>query len=274
MSSLITTEESAFFADNGYLVLRGLLNTDGATRLREAIAEVVRGEDRGIRSRQTFTRDGTTSTQLQQVHRASGPVRQFLFASGLAEVAAVLMRTDEVRLWHDQVIFKDARRGGRVDWHQDYYYWQHLDRPGSVTAWTALTGTTTRNGCVWVVPGSHRDGILAGHGQDGFPFRYAAGDASPVAPFFGARRAVPLCLQPGDVSFHHCLTLHGSGENAAEEPRYGYTTHFLPSGVRYRRRFDTVREHEVEVADGERITGDGFPLLYTAKAPADPARGM
>lgn len=172
------------------------------------------------------------------------------------------MDTDEVRLWHDQVIYKDGRHGGRVDWHQDYYYWQHLDRPDSVTSWAALTDSTVDNGCVWVIPGSHRAGVRPDHTEDGYPF----GDTGDAAgsELLGAE-AVALELRPGDVSFHHCLTLHGSGENSGPHPRFGYITHYLPRGVRYRREHDRVREHEVDVADGDIIAGDRFPILHIGR---------
>lgn len=253
-------------------MLRGAVPPDPHRELRAAVQRVFDGDDEGIRHRQTRTRGGTTSTQLQQVHRASATVRDFLHGSGLAGAAADLMATDEVRLWHDQVIYKDAHRGGRVDRHQDYYYWPHLDRPTSVTAWTALTEATPDNGCVWVVPGSHLRGVLDSHGPDGIPFAQDPADpvGSPRVPAEAGTATVPLQLLPGDLSFHHCLTLHGSGENRTAGPRHGYTTHFLPRGVRYRKALDTVREHEVGVADGEEITGEGFPPLHRA---ADGAAG-
>lgn len=97
------------------------------------------------------------------------------------------MNTDEVRLRHDQV-YKDAHRGGRVAWHQDYYR-PHPDRPASVTAWTALTGTTPDNGCVRVVPGSHLRGVLDSHGPDGIPF--AQDPAGPAGPSSPPRRSRP-----------------------------------------------------------------------------------
>jgi phytanoyl-CoA hydroxylase len=255
-------QQLAHFRENGYLVLRGAVPRDEHRELHRAVRRILDGRDHGIRSRKTLERDGQASTQLQQLHRASPVVEAFLARSVLAATAAALMATDEVRLWHDQLIHKPAGNGGRVDWHQDYYYWQHLDRPGSVSSWTALTESNRENGCVWVVPGSHRSGLVPEHEESGFPFRTDGGEPRLDLPGRRCPRPVALELEPGDVSFHHCLTLHGSGPNATPHPRYGYVTHFLPGGVRYRRDRDRLREHEVTVADGEPIAGSGFPLLH------------
>ena len=65
----------------------------------------------------------------------------------------------DILCWNAAFFNKEARDPNYVSWHQDLTYWG-LEPPAIVTAWIALTPSTTENGCMRVVPGSHADGQI------------------------------------------------------------------------------------------------------------------
>ena len=87
-----------------------------------------------------------------------------------------------------------------------------------MTCWTALDAATEANGCVRMIPGSYKRGVL-GHqrGDDGF--LHAQG--------FDPATAVPVVLPAGGCSFHHSCTLHGSGPNNTPHRRRGLATSYM-----------------------------------------------
>ena len=130
------------------------------------------------------------------------------------------------------VFYKPPRDSGYVSWHQDSVYsgW-HLTP--SVSAWIALTASHRANGCMRVLPGSHRQGVLD-HAN--------ARDESNLL-FRGERiravdesRAVDVVLRPGEMSLHHSNLVHGSNPNTSDEPRIGFIVRFVTHRIRHQDR--------------------------------------
>jgi ectoine hydroxylase-related dioxygenase (phytanoyl-CoA dioxygenase family) len=90
------------------------------------------------------------------------------------------------------------------------------------TAWIALSDVTPESGPMRFVRGSHRWGLQASdfYGQDHDRQR----EAIRVPPG-ETWEEVPALLPPGGVSFHHCLTYHGSGPNRTSQPRRSFALH-------------------------------------------------
>jgi ectoine hydroxylase-related dioxygenase (phytanoyl-CoA dioxygenase family) len=118
-----------------------------------------------------------------------------------------------------------------VAWHQDVTYWG-LEPPLAVSAWYAVDDSDAGNGCMQVIPGTHRLGIRA-HGKS------PAADANllsinqevPVSEVEG-RQAVNLELKAGEISLHHGMTIHGSQPNRSPRRRCGLAMVYLPTHVR------------------------------------------
>ena len=71
-------------------------------------------------------------------------------------IAKTLLKTPEVRLWHDHIISKPPGDNAHFRYHQDFYGWP-LSEPRILSCWIALDDATVENGCMHVVPRSHRD---------------------------------------------------------------------------------------------------------------------
>jgi non-haem Fe2+, alpha-ketoglutarate-dependent halogenase len=116
-----------------------------------------------------------------------------------------------------------------VAWHQDATYWG-LSEPSVLSAWLALTPSTRANGCLRVVPGSHKAGQLdhrATYSRDNLTSR-----GQEVAVTVDEAEAVDLELEPGQFSVHHTMLVHGSKPNLSDMRRYGISLHYLATRVR------------------------------------------
>jgi ectoine hydroxylase-related dioxygenase (phytanoyl-CoA dioxygenase family) len=127
---------------------------------------------------------------------------------------------EECAFFHGKATLKEAHTGGAWEWHQDYGYWydQGFVFPRMLSAFAALDRNTEENGCLQVLRGSHKMGRLthvAVQNQTGVePKRL-----EQIEKHF---ERVPVILDPGDVLFFHCNTLHTSGPNTSDRHRRNF----------------------------------------------------
>jgi ectoine hydroxylase-related dioxygenase (phytanoyl-CoA dioxygenase family) len=137
----------------------------------------------------------------------------------------------DVALWNCSFFAKPARVGTRTPWHQDGEYWPI--RPlATCTAWIAIDEATTENGCLRVIPGSHRSQQLARHRQNDAPG--LALNLELEADQFDESQARDIVLEPGQISFHDVYLYHASEPNRSDRPRRGMTLRYMPTTSVYR----------------------------------------
>ena len=132
------------------------------------------------------------------------------------------------------VFYKPPRDASYVSWHQDSLYsgW-HLTP--STSAWIALTPSVRANGCVRVVPGSHKRGLLEHQIiRDDPNLMNRRGER--VEMTVDEAEALDLVLQPGEMSLHHSNIVHGSNPNNSDEPRVGFIVRFVTNRTTNRDR--------------------------------------
>lgn len=113
----------------------------------------------------------------------------------------------DVFAWASGHFDKKPRDPGFVSWHQDGTYWG-LSEPSVVTAWVALTPSNRQNGCMRVIPGTHKEGQLP-H-KDTVDSNNLLSRGQDVEVEVEETEAVDLELQPGEISLHHTMLIHGS----------------------------------------------------------------
>jgi ectoine hydroxylase-related dioxygenase (phytanoyl-CoA dioxygenase family) len=139
-----------------------------------------------------------------------------------------------------RVFYKYGRSASYVGWHQDGIT-EKLEDARAPAIWLGLTAATVENGCLRVVPRSHRYGLLQ---HDSSPDLEPLPGASKttVESWFRAHgdelsgriTRVPtdldsrfdLVMQPGEMSIHHPVILHGSNSNLSTEPRIGLSASY------------------------------------------------
>lgn len=156
----------------------------------------------------------------------------------IGAVAARLLGVDLVRLWHDQLLYKPPSgpdAPGNVGWHTDRSYWRSCTSENMVTAWVPFTDVDDDMGPLTMLDGSNRwhESASPEHARF-FVQDLEAQEAELGQRLTGRKLAkVPVPLRRGQVSFHHCLTFHGSGPNRTDRPRQSLAVHMQPDGNRW-----------------------------------------
>jgi ectoine hydroxylase-related dioxygenase (phytanoyl-CoA dioxygenase family) len=141
-----------------------------------------------------------------------------------------------------------------------------------ITCWLALDDATVANGCMHVIPGSHRDPRFQPPGCDLAADIHLSpkplGPGEPGSLYQEVRtwdvdRAVPVELAAGECMFHHCLNYHMTPANVTDRQRRAFVMIFMPDGTRYNPTQSPKHPctSHLQLPDGAVMEGDGFPLV-------------
>jgi phytanoyl-CoA hydroxylase len=149
----------------------------------------------------------------------------------LLDIAECFLGPD-VACFTAHYICKPARDGHPVYWHQDGAYW-HLTPMDALTVWLAVDETTTQNGCLQMIRGSHRAELVPPERRvDTANMLYSATPQTLVDDWRHTSEVVDVCLRPGDVSIHHPRLIHCSGPNSSNGRRCGLDIGYISSATR------------------------------------------
>lgn len=196
--------------------------------------------------------------QIVNIWEASEEFRKLVFHPRIARTVAQVLPGDEIRLWHDQIQYKPVATGGVNMWHQDSPYWPSLTpKDQQATCWIALDDAAEDNGCMSMVPGSHRWGNTID-----FLHQIKSFDALP-AEFQGRPVRARLCpVEKGHMHIHHSLTWHGSHANRSGRARRAIALHWMNDRTLFVQAGGHLMKKFVHVPDGAKIEGDHFPLAW------------
>jgi ectoine hydroxylase-related dioxygenase (phytanoyl-CoA dioxygenase family) len=162
---------------------------------------------------------------------------RMILEPALVEVAEKFLGPD-VACFTAHYICKPPYDGHAVLWHQDGAYWR-LDPLEALTVWLAVDESTTRNGCLRIIPGTQHTPIHRPSRRDDVPnLLFSASDQRIVDELIDRHGVVDIELNPGDVSIHHPNVVHSSTANTSDRRRCGLdlgyisaTTRILADGV-------------------------------------------
>jgi phytanoyl-CoA hydroxylase len=129
-------------------------------------------------------------------------------------------------------ICKPPRTGQPVLWHQDGAYWS-LSPMEALTVWLAVDESTTENGCLRMIPGSHQLPLHKPSVRTDEPnMLFSVTNEALVQEWAEERGIVDIELQPGDVSIHHPNLLHCSEPNTSANRRCGLDIGYISTTTR------------------------------------------
>ncbi|MSO41411.1 MAG: phytanoyl-CoA dioxygenase family protein [Solirubrobacterales bacterium] len=161
-------------------------------------------------------------------------------------------------LVHTTTLFrKRPRDPAFVSWHQDDFYWG-LDAPSLVSAWVALSDSTTENGCMRVLPGTHRRRLPHEERPNRDNMLRAGLQLSGEVD---ESEAVDFVLEAGQASLHHAQLVHGSRGNRSDRERIGFAIRYVSPAVHQQRP-----HHAVVLARGKDEHGN-YELLERPPSP-------
>jgi non-heme Fe2+,alpha-ketoglutarate-dependent halogenase len=133
----------------------------------------------------------------------------------------------DIIVWNTHWFPKPGYDSAYVSWHQDATYWG-LSPPHVTTAWIALTESTVANGCLKVMPETHRSLLPQ---RETFAAANMLSRGQEIAVQVDEAAAVSLVLEPGEFSLHDIGIVHGSGPNRSASPRIGVAVRYIAPDV-------------------------------------------
>ena len=214
------------FLRDGFIVVRAMASESDVARMRSITETGLRDHIEPVEYEAELRYPGAPSSldaeggktirRLKQAHS-----RGFLFTEWMMR-PEVLNRLKQLLgprvvcplAHHNCIMTKQPRFSSETGWHQDIRYWS-FQRPELINAWIALGTERPENGCLQVIPGSQK--LTLDHSrldQDLF-FR---NDLPENQELIASKQFVSL--NPGDVLFFHCRTLHAASRNSTKETKY------------------------------------------------------
>lgn len=216
----LSSEAVEFYRKNGYVKLKRVLSPAVLKHYGDIISERVIQLNTLVKPMAERTTYERAFMQIMNLWQEDEQVREFVFSTRLAKIAADLMGVRGVRLYHDQALYKEPS-GGITPWHADQFYWP-LASPNTVTVWIPLQETPMDMGPLAFAEGSQHVEI----GRD----VAISDDSEAILARELQSRNFPLNNTPfdlGEVSYHAGWTFHRAGPNTSDQPRRVMTVIYM-----------------------------------------------
>jgi ectoine hydroxylase-related dioxygenase (phytanoyl-CoA dioxygenase family) len=258
----LNSDYIADFQRNGHIMLPAVCSQAEIASYRpilNAATARYRTENRPFEERDTY---GKAFLQIMNLWVRDEEVRRFTLARRFAKIAADLMQSDGVRLYHDQALYKEAH-GGHTPWHQDQYYWP-LETKGiqTVTMWMPLVDVSIDMGALTFASGSQQGGVIG---------QLAISDTSEaVFADYVTKEGFPVhneVMKAGDATFHAGWTLHSAPGNDSDTIREVMTIIYFADGIRVLSPDNPNRENDLAgwlpgLKPGDLAASELNPLVY------------
>ena len=242
----LTAEEVERYHQQGYVVPGYRLPPEQLERLRGGLDRLIQGNP-GVRPEKLVSAhiEGDNGEGV----RGSTGFLDLARDPALVDMVSQVIGEDVI-LWGCQVFCKPGGDGFETPWHQDGHYWPI--RPlANCTVWVALDDSTPENGCLRVIPGSHRERRTHEHlmedREDLVLSQRTADDA------FDVRMARDVVLEAGQMSMHDIFMIHGANANRSPRRRAGVAIRYMPG--------TSVFHRDLNPAGGR----SGIPVMFASR---------
>lgn len=243
------------FEEEGYLIVEDVLSEAELetceaeiARLHGVVADLEQKQDPALKhfQREPYAKDKVQDglpvlRKIEQTREFSPVFKDLAAHPKLVSVVKSLIG-DDLLLFRSTLMLKPAFHGSAHAFHQDSAYWP-MDPPSLVTVSMALTESTSENGCIQVIPGSHKWGM-----KDWGHIAQNTDKAQANRDDIDTSGAIEAPLKAGSVVMFHSLTVHGSGPNKSSQARHTALYAYFPPTVKL-------------VARGTESTTRVFPVI-------------
>ena len=198
----IIPEESAFshaYAGDGHIAIREMKPTEDPKSIEDEISKLFRIHSRGI-------------------------FNEFINNEVLCDILEDILGPN-VDCFLSQFIFKNPGAWGQP-WHQDSSYFP-FDREPQVGAWLATSEATLENGCLVILPGSHKEHLHEHLPDDRKGSNYGYTEIKD----HDFSQETPMTLNTGDLLLFHSFLMHKSYDNNSQARRTAMVYHFAETGT-------------------------------------------
>lgn len=235
---MIGASERREWAEQGFFILRGFADRALTSAMWDSIVAISREkwgrfqpDESLVMPESNLASDADVGdakerlvSKVFRLHR-EGVFRDFIDSAPIVGISRELLEAEQVDCFLSQFIFKNPGAWGQP-WHQDEYYFP-FDRHPQVGFWLAVSEATPENGCLHVLPGSHREPV-----HEHVPDRRPNANVGYVEIVdHDMTGAVSVLMDPGDLLVFHSRLMHGSTDNASSEPRATMVYHVAARGT-------------------------------------------
>lgn len=231
-SAVLTPAEIEGFLENGFVVKERLLGPEIIETLKREIEKIATGGYPAAAFPPVSAEAGRSVFEsilcVHQPQWISPAIMEFVKHPALTRVLSRLTGAHlpwwdgSVKCMQSMFFVKPPGFPGQA-WHQDEIYIPTRDR-SLIGAWAAVDDATVENGCLWVLPGTHRPGILYPQKPHGKPGEF---DASEESVGFDDRDEIPVEIPSGSVVFFNGYLLHRSRVNRSKGYRRAIVNHYM-----------------------------------------------
>lgn len=215
---VLTDGQVAHYCEKGYVLVRNAVPPELLETLRSVIDELIAPASTLTESTPVIDLEAEHTPDDPKVRRLRNPIvlheifREIALRGTVPGAVADLIGPN-VKFHHNKVNIKVGRHGSAAKWHQDYVFTPQTNHD-FVAAAIAVDDCLIENGCVYAVPGSHRGRAYSHYDGENF----VGCITEELDPALVAT-AEPMELRAGDMSIHHCVTIHGSSHNTSPNRR-------------------------------------------------------
>lgn len=213
---MLSNSEIEQYHRDGYLGISSVLSQVQLSQARAVMDEFVELARNMVEDEPPIILEKNHSAEAPRIQRIEYPVKAhecfdaIMRSPQVLDIVAALLGPD-VRYHSSKINVKAPSGGTAVEWHQDYAFFPHTN-DDLLTVGIALDDSTLENGCLLVVPESHREPMLSHHQGDVF-----VGAVNCDLIDDGSVR--PVVTPAGGMSVHHSRMLHASAPNLSTQSR-------------------------------------------------------
>lgn len=240
----VTEERVRQFREQGFLVIDRILSDEEVAAAKEAVSDIIHGRITGpyvqmMKKEHDLRTPEERELAVRKLHRFvdhAPALHRACFHPGVQRTLEMLFG-EKAQFLEDQAILKPPSKeaGAEKPWHQDMAYGNLSQTKMVCGVWIALDDAGLDNGCMHVIPGSHRDGPVP---------HYAIRDWQLCDARVDVAQDVACTLKPGGALFFHGLLHHGTPPNFSGKRRRALQFHYSP-------------------ASSHKMTPEQFKLMFT-----------
>lgn len=273
----VTDEEVKAFWRDGVVCLRAIMPTGWLEILADAVEHYLHSErafSLTAFGAETVEPDKPRGKPKGQFYggtdhwQKDDACRRFACESPLPAIAGRLLRATKINLYEDSMLVKEPGATDKTAFHQDLSYF-HVEGDQLCTTWIPLDPVRPETGALQFVKGSHLWRKL--YRPNYFVSTQSMPDTDGEdAPDFHAdrRNAEILCFdtEPGDITVHHALTLHGAdGNHSLSARRRAMSVRYCGDDARYKLRRGAPRKpHHERIEPGSILDHEDCPVVWRA----------
>ena len=241
----ITPEQKQALQENGYFVLENVFTPQEMDALAARIEAHQRRHEQHLQEKggtEGISRAGEIAftTHLAEQDET---IRAFALRPEFAAIATQLLGPD-IDLYWNQSVFKGPDGSKQFPWHQDDGYTAVEPSP-YLTLWLAVNEATTENGCISVLPGSHKNGLVP----------HKDSDIGLIChPLDDPNQGVQVPVKAGSLAVFLSLTMHKSGINRTPGTRKAYILQYSHAGLRDAKTGEVLPDKLPLARNGQPVT--------------------